>query len=280
MNKTFNFNRFGKYLAFDLKSRWSENRIYMLVYVLIPVIYYLTHILLSAIGNGFSSAFSNFHLSHPQIATRVSVFTIAAIVFVIQFPSRAYGFITEKAKGSAWVELPASRLEKYFSMMLITLIIIPLAFFIGYLLCDGIICLADKACGNSIFGSWIGVTDDYGPFNEDGEVSIWARGFWWLASPVLMTASVFLLGALIFKKGKVSRTVLSLFILFMILFSLGALVISNVNLEAFGENLRNWVFGHIDHLDFWFNLFGNLTLAVVVVGCGIWSWFRVKNVQH
>ncbi|MBO4230044.1 MAG: hypothetical protein J5886_00040 [Bacteroidales bacterium] len=280
MSDIFNFNRFGKYLAYDLKSRWSENRVYILVWVLIPAICYLGLISISAIWNGFTSAFTNFHLAHPQIATRVSVFTFSAIVFMLQFPSKAYGFITEKAKGSAWVELPASRLEKYSSMMLITLIIIPLVFFIGYLLCDGIICLIDKACGSSIFGAWIGLTDDYGPFNADGDVSIWGRGFWWLASPVLMTASVFLLGALIFKKGKVSRTVLALFLISMIVFSLGALVMSHVNVEAFGNNLRNWMIAHVDNLDILFNSIGNLIMAVVVIGCGIWSWFRVKNVQH
>ena len=120
MKNTFNPSRFGKYLAFDLKSRWSENRAFMTIWVLFPVIYYFLWLFFSVLGNGFSSGFSDFHVGHPSIATRASAFAVVTILFMVFYPSKAYGFITEKAKGSAWIELPASRLEKYLSMMLIT----------------------------------------------------------------------------------------------------------------------------------------------------------------
>ncbi len=277
MKNTFNPSRFGKYLVFDLKSRWTENRAFMTIWVIFPVIYYFLWLFFSVLGNGFSSGFSDFHVGHPSIATRASAFAIVTIIFMVFYPSKAYGFITEKAKGSAWIELPASRLEKYLSMMLITLVIIPIIFFFGYLLCDWLICIADKGCGESLVSAWLGTISNN---NTDGEVKIWGYGSWWLASSVLQTASVFLLGALIFKKAKVSRTILSLFVVFMIFFALSALIFSHIDLEAFGERMRAWTMDHITGIDTWINVWGNIELAVIVIGLGIWSWFRVKNIQH
>ncbi|MBR5660094.1 MAG: hypothetical protein IKW99_00915 [Bacteroidales bacterium] len=275
MSNTFNPSRFGKYLVYDLKSRWSENRAFMILWVIFPVICYSVWVFFTVLGNGFSSGFSDFHVGHPSIATRSGIFAMVSILFMIFYPSKAYGFITEKAKGSAWIELPASRFEKYLSMMLITLAIIPIIFFIGYLFFDWIICVADKGCGASLVSAWL----DNLPSEEDG-VMVWGYGTWGLVSLILQTASVFLLGALIFKKAKVSRTILALFVVFMVFFALSALIFSHINLDSFGERMRAWVMDHIDSIDTWINFWGNIELAVIVIGLGIWSWFRVKNIQH
>ena len=75
--------------------------------------------------------------------------------------NNAGGLILTNAQGNPvldrngqWIELPASRLEKYLSMMLVCLVIAPLAFFCIYLLGDAIICLIDKQCGISIVAGW------------------------------------------------------------------------------------------------------------------------------
>lgn len=266
MSNTFNTSRFAKFLAYDLKSRWSENRAFMTIWVFFPVIFYFVWVFFSVLSNGFSSGFSDFHVGHPGIAIRTSLVTFVSILFMIFYPSKAYGFITEKAKGSAWIELPASRFEKYLSMMLITLVIIPVIFFFGYLFCDWIICLLDKGCGDSLVTTWLGRL----PSGEDGFM-IWGYGTWWFASMVLQTASVFLLGALIFKKAKVSRTILALFVVFMIIFAISAVIFSNINLDAFGERIRAWMVDHVANLDTWVNIWGNIELAVIVIGLGIWS---------
>ena len=167
MNNTFNFKRFGKYLAYDLKSVWEEQRVFLLTYALIPVITYIVIVFFALVGHGFSMDFSDYTLARPSIAVRVSVFSLVSVIFLIFFPSRTYGFITDKAKGSAWIQLPASRLEKFSSMMLICLVIIPVAFFCAYLISDALVCLVDKNCGSSIFSSWNSL--DMTSYDEDGK---------------------------------------------------------------------------------------------------------------
>ena len=276
MRDTFDICRFGKYLGYDLKSRWTENRTFLLTFVLIPFILYLLYAFFSGTSHAVSSAFTVFNFGHPGIAVRAGVFVFTALVFLIQYPSKAYGFITEKAKGSQWLELPASRLEKYLSMMLICLVIIPLAFFCAYLLGDAIICLIDKQCGTSIVSGWFSGATDI--IKIDPVFS--GHGIWFVVSGALQTSSVFLLGALIFKKSKVAKTILTLFIISLVFSILTTLVMSNTNLDAFGDRIREWIFNHAESLDFWFNFWNNVWLALVVIGCGIWSWFRIKNVQH
>ena len=282
MRDTFDISRFGKYLGYDLKSRWAEHRTFLLTFVLIPFIYYIAHGFLTGMSNTVSSGFTEFHIGHPGTALRVSVFVISAVLFLILYPSRAYGFITEKAKGSQWIQLPASRLEKFLSMMLVCLVIVPLAFFCIYLLGDTIICFLDKQCGTSILSGWFGGQSEVFDAEVPGpDKSLFVgRGIWFVVSGALQISSVFLLGALIFKKAKVTKTILSLFIISMALSIIMTLVMANINLTAFGERMRDWLYNHAENIDFWFNFWSNVWLALVVIGCGVWSWFRVKKVQH
>ncbi|MBQ8061442.1 MAG: hypothetical protein IJ205_05835 [Bacteroidales bacterium] len=279
MNNTFNFERFGKYLAYDLKSVWKEQRVFLVTYALIPIIIYILTMFFALVGHGFSMDFSDFSHSGAGLAARISAFSLASVIFLIFFPSRTYGFITDKAKGSAWIQLPASRLEKFASMMLICLVIIPVAFFCAYLLCDAFVCLVDKGCGSSILSSWSSA--DLASY-EDGDKSfkVAGNGLWFLANGVLQIVSVFLLGALIFKKNKVAKTILTIFVISLALSAVMGLILSTIDFDSFGERVQAWAFNHSDNMDFWFNFWGNVELAVVVIGLGIWSWFRVKNVQH
>ena len=66
----------------------------------------------------------------------------------------------------------------------------------------------------------------------------------------------------------------------MIIFALSALIFSHIDLDVFGERMRAWTMDHITGIDTWINVWGNIELAVIVIGLGIWSWFRVKNIQH
>ena len=270
MSNTFNINRFGKYLKYDLVSCWKENRTFLLTLALIPVIIYITTVFFGMVTNGLSGFI---HMAaRPALAARISAFSTVAVIFVIFFPARSYGFITEKAKGSAWVELPASQLEKFLSMMLICLIIMPLAFFCTYLLSDAVVCLADSACGSSIFSSWTGWGD---MMKTDSEVTLGANGLWVMVATVVSFMSIFLLGALLFKKKKVIGTILALFILSIVLSLIASAIIKTVGTESIGFRISDWVHSHVDNLEFWINFWGNVGTVIVVAGCGIWSWFRV-----
>ncbi|MBQ6254894.1 MAG: hypothetical protein IJK05_09660 [Bacteroidales bacterium] len=274
MSDVFNLNRFGKYLAFDLKSQWKENAIYLVTPLIWPVAFYIIFLFFSGLSqNGISALFTGTPLARPQITPRSIVFAIMTVGFLISFPAKSYGFVTEKAKGSEWLELPASRLEKFLSMMLISLVVIPAVFFCGYLLSDALVCLADNRCGDSIIKKWSELdTESFVRFN--------AKGAWLFVSATLQAVSVFLLGALIFKKGKVAKTIIVLFVLAFVMFAVISTIISSVDFGAFGDRMETWLNNHADNIDFWINFWANVELILVVCGLGLWSWFRVKKLQH
>ena len=263
MDKSFDIKRFGKYFAYDLKSVWRENNVSLLVWCLLPIFFYIVYMFFSFVAGGVTSFLSG-ELSRPPLALRGGVFVTAAILFIMVFPSRAYGFVTEKAKGSSWLMLPASRFEKFLSMLIICLVVVPLAFFCTYLLSDALICLMDGKCGGSIISSWADINSFE---NTDGDFKVGANGLWFIVSWVLQTSSIFLLGALIFKKSKVLKTILALFVLSMVLFaaSVAAIKLFNIDFPDFGIRFTQWTKAHAEHLDLWFNFWNNLELAVIVI---------------
>ncbi|MBP5217499.1 MAG: hypothetical protein J6Z47_00945 [Bacteroidales bacterium] len=274
MEKTFNINRFGKYFLYDLKSRWSELGIFFLVFALFPFIFYLIYMIFATLGGGgLLELLYGGSVNGPSLAVRFAVFAVLTAVFVIVFPARAYGFITDKKAGSDWLMLPASRGEKFFSMMLICLVVIPVVYLLGYGLSDWLLCLMDKSCGDSIALTNVNkLTDDSFQLIGNGIPLLLA----WMVEYV----SVFLLGSLIFKKWKTGYTILALFAINAALTTFFAFAMSKLDFSSVGEYVMNWIKDHAMKLDLYANLWVDAGLLLFVVGCGIWSWFRLKNQQH
>ena len=218
--------------------------------------------------------FIGLEIDGPAGGTRFGVFAVMSTIFVMLFPSRAYGEITNKEKGSEWLMLPASRLEKFTSMMLISLIVIPLVYVVVYFLSDAFVCLLDKSCGDSLMS--FRINKEIG----SSDFVIPANGFWILASSIVGNAIVFLLGGLIFKKWKVVGTVLVLFALQMVFSGLLSVFITNADLDWWGNWFADWTIRHADSIDIWLNAFINFWLLLILAICGTWSWFRIKRLQH
>ena len=275
MSNNFNFARFGKYFVYDLKRQWKNIGMLTLIFALFPIIFYMIYMFFAALfDGGLVSMFTGGVIIGPPLWARFAVFGCMITIYVMLYPSRAYGEITDKAKGSEWLMLPASRLEKFASMTLNTLIVIPLIFLIVYLFSDTLVCLFDKSCGDSLasfrINDVIGTQDIIFP----------ANGFWIAAANVIVSASIFLLGGLIFKKWKVVGTVLVLFAISMV-WSLGlSALVTNMDFEEVGEWIVDWSQRHADSLDLWFNGFMNLYIWLVVMICMAASWFRIKRIQH
>lgn len=275
MDNTFKISRFGKYFVYDLKRQWKNIGMLMLIFALFPIIFYMIYMFFAAMfDGGLLKIFTGTGIDGPSGGVRFGIFVVMTSIFVMLFPSRAYGEITNKAKGSEWLMLPASRLEKFTSMMLISLIVVPIVFIAVYLLSDVFVCLCDKTCGDSLISFRI---------NEniiDDSLVFPANGLWILASTIVGNAIVFLLGGLIFKKWKVVGTVLVLFALQMVFSGLLSAFITNADLEWWGNWLNDWTIRHADNLDLWLNAFINLWLLLILAICGTWSWFRIKRLQH
>ena len=275
MDNTFKISRFGKYFVYDLKRQWKNIGMLMLIFALSPVIFYMLYMFFAALfDGGLMKLFSGMSIDGPSIWVRFGMAAVMITIFVMLFPSRAYGEITNKAKGSEWLMLPASRLEKFTSMMLISLIVIPLVYVVVYFLSDAFVCLLYKSCGDSLMS--FRINKEIG----SSDFVIPANGLWILASTIVGNAIVFLLGGLIFKKWKVVGTVLVLFALQMVFSGLLSVFITNADLDWWGNWLNDWTIRHADNLDLWLNAFINLWLLLILAICGTWSWFRIKRLQH
>lgn len=275
MDNTFKISRFGKYFVYDLKRQWKKIGMLMLIFSLFPIIFYMIYMFFAAMfDGGLMKIFIGLEIDGPAGGTRFGVFAVMSTIFVMLFPSRAYGEITNKAKGSEWLMLPASRLEKFTSMMLISLVVIPLVYVVVYFLSDAFVCLLDKSCGDSLMS--FRINKEIG----SSDFVIPANGLWILASTIVGNAIVFLLGGLIFKKWKVVGTVLVLFALQMVFSGLLSAFITNADLEWWGNWFADWTIRHADSIDIWLNAFINLWLLLILAICGTWSWFRIKRLQH
>lgn len=275
MSNTFNFSRFRKYFVYDLKRQWKNIGMLMLIFALFPIIFYMIYMFFAAMfDGGLMKIFIGLEIDGPAGGTRFGVFAVMSTIFVMLFPSRAYGEITNKEKGSEWLMLPASRLEKFTSMMLISLIVIPLVYVVVYFLSDAFVCLLDKSCGDSLMS--FRINKEIG----SSDFVIPANGFWILASSIVGNAIVFLLGGLIFKKWKVVGTVLVLFALQMVFSGLLSVFITNADLDWWGNWFADWTIRHADSIDIWLNAFINFWLLLILAICGTWSWFRIKRLQH
>lgn len=275
MDNTFKISRFGKYLVYDLKRQWKNIGMLMLIFSLFPIIFYMIYMFFAAMfDGGLMKIFIGLEIDGPAGGTRFGVFAVMSTIFVMLFPSRAYGEITNKAKGSEWLMLPASRLEKFTSMMLISLVVIPLVYVVVYFLSDAFVCLLDKSCGDSLMS--FRINKEIG----SSDFVIPANGLWILASTIVGNAIVFLLGGLIFKKWKVVGTVLVLFALQMVFSGLLSVFITNADLDWWGNWFADWTIRHADSIDIWLNAFINFWLLLILAICGTWSWFRIKRLQH
>lgn len=208
MNKIFSLKRFGRYFTFDLKNAVNNFGLSLLIMCCLPVMLLIGRVLLSIIFGGGESI--------PSLPERISLFSIALLIMMITSPVKLYGGLTEKKYGSSWLLIPASRVEKFISMLLICLIVVPVAYLIVYLGVDGILSLLIKDYSPAIIGSdamktfmSFHIPEDI-PFEMVGGSSLYFFGS--MAATIL----VFLLGGLCFKKGKVGKTILALFIIMMV----------------------------------------------------------------
>ena len=154
MNNTFSFRRFGSYFAYDIRRWASSYGPTLLVMSFFPVILYTLILVYSLLFRQMWCA--------PSETTRIIVGCIVSAVLSLTYPASVYGFVTDKRAGSAFLMLPASRLEKFLSMILNTVVVVPMIFSALYIVlrchvvlfcpgraaCSGLLCLRER-CSNT-----------------------------------------------------------------------------------------------------------------------------------
>lgn len=206
-NDVFSWNRFWRYLKSDFNSFISRFGVSLLVMSTMAVT--------TDAFNGLFSFFLTGNWIGMTEALRMILFVIFGIIVMITAPAKLYGYFTDRKEGSAMLMLPASRLEKYVSMVLITGIVVPFIFGVIYFGLDIMVCMVDHTCGKSLF-NLLFYTDFTSLFGGiPAEMQDWSQYMTNITSvftpflyidDIFYTLMLFLLGALIFKTSKTGKT--------------------------------------------------------------------------
>lgn len=253
---TFNTERFGKYLSFELKNTVSRQGLFVLLMGIVPVMLFIVSYL-------FSLTFSQEKtdgLWLDYVFFRNIVATIASVLFFLIFPIARYGKLTDKREGVMPVLMPVSHTEKFCSAVLISMIIVPAAFILMYAGTDAILSAVFPFSGKPLVEYFCesGIFEDY-----DGNFSI-NISFAFFLPPMVSMAG--LAGALMFRKNQISKIFFvcaAAFILFLMV------MISIIDsLELSPETIRN------NFAWFWYTV-----QSVVTVLLGLYCWIRTERLQ-
>ena len=187
MNEIFNFKRFGTYFIADIKGCYRNYGLSLILLSLSGVIYYIISGLIGTIiGEGWETLISGI--------TTLLIFIASSLAIVISMPHKCYGHITDRRMGASYILLPASTFEKFLSMIINSIVVIPAVFCSIFLGADAILaaldkeyvfCLTELSSNIDIIMSMLTPLDDF-------------------AGGIL----TFLLGAVYFRKHKIAKTIL------------------------------------------------------------------------
>ncbi len=290
----FNFHRFGKYFMSDIRTCTAN---YGLSIATLSILSFTAlYVIDVALGlmarNGWSG---------PEIGLRGLVFFVVMFCIVITMPVKCYGKLTEKQYGSQWLMIPASKLEKFLSMTILTCIIVPVVGGLLYLGIDAMFCAIDPTCGKSVmsgiirFNSLIDSTilmnttqslnaEEYRIVEKF--VSQVANPWLYIDDGIQLTLP-FLLGALCFKSGKTVKTFLTLaaasvaisIISYPIMLDWSEAFIARVGAEFGQDNNSVEVF-----FDSWLarniTLFDTISDTITNIALFTAIYFRIKTLKH
>ena len=266
MNNVFDIKRFGNYFLYDLRRGWNNYGISLLILGIMPALVFLVYQFFSIIsGNGVGET--------PDEMKFLGLILTCVVVF-FGAGAKLYGFVTEKRAGSDFLMLPASTLEKWLSMVLLTCLVLPVILFALLFATDGLMGLVfPTAYGNRIFEIGLGkeltdMLDSEGIYFNFPAMMILN----WCESIL-----IFVLGAVCFKKAKVAKTLLCLAIVGM--------VSSTLLVAFFGTSSidPDWLSEHFaspEKAINAFNLFLNIFYGVVICGLLGGLYYRLRTLKH
>ena len=272
MNQTFSFQRFWTYFKYDLTQMWRRHSMAAILIGGASAIFYILWVMFSLVFAG--------EWKTPPIEARFVVFIIAFTILEL-YQVRTYGYITDKKEGSAWLMIPASRAEKFVSMLIVSLIVVPLLFIVVYALLDGFLSLVDPTYGRALVA---GFSEVYAKFLE-GIAEINNESAINLNPSSIFIPSVigffsnfmyFLLCGICFKRNKLVGAIAVVFAISTLLSLLMGFVMPGV-FENWDPNISE------ETVQIWVRNTMNITTAIaglVAIGLGWGIWYRIKTIQH
>ena len=288
MKDIFDFKRFGKYFVSDFKGCVAN---YGLSLITISMLLYLIcYVVTVSFGLIMNQGWEGLGLG-----TRATLFVIAMITLVITMPVKCYGKITEKQSGSFFLTLPVSRLEKYVSMLLMTIVVAPVIGTALYLGLDALVCLFDKTCGNNLVSEMqdlatiiMNIPEEAAMEAALGEIPENVAKFikeitcpWLYVDDMIGTSLIFLLGAVFFKKGKTVKTIMACIALAIAASIIATPIMTPWTNEIF-DMMDNGNFDEIFNFGIFRHaaLFDTLNDTLMNIALLIGIWFRIKTLKH
>ena len=289
-NDIFDFKRFGNYFVTDIKNAIANYGWSMIILILFGLISY---ILVGLINTIFAYNWEDIlnggsiEWVHANVASRIGSMVGAATILIFTAPAKCYGGLTDKNIGSDFLLLPASRLEKFISMILMCCIVLPIVFAIGYLIVDYLICLVCPEAGKGIIA---GISNAVNEILAEEEIPVEIIDRINLTSAIDDTWMIFLfflLGALVFKKSKAIKTFLVGYGIIILISIVGIIVIVahsadiDTFFDTFGigkteEELEMALLGYMDKMMLFDTIFDITINALLLTGI----WFKLKTLKH
>ena len=138
MNNIFNFNRFGKVLVNDLKTKYITKFFTITGIALFPFVFVLI------------SFFRRDVPVYMEGDLRCFLIFLFGTVIMFLAPFIIYGNVNRRKRGTDYIMLPASSFEKYLSMLLVCIVVVPVTAIAA--------CFAVDAVAATIFPSTFAVT--------------------------------------------------------------------------------------------------------------------------
>ncbi len=237
-SETFSLSRFGEYFILDLRNCFAKVGLTTLVCGLVPLI------LLVMV------AATNFAVGDPSVwiienSVKDMVTAVTSIFYFLLIPISCYGLLTDKSAGSTSMMLPVSHTEKYASMVINSMIILPLTFAALYFATDAALWALFPA-----------------RYEDAATVMTMLSSFFmpWMVSAVGLT------GALLFKRGKGAKT----FAVSAVSFILLVAMLGSIDIPS----LYNKVNMHT------VNVIWVAFQTVCAVLCLTYVYFRTKKIQY
>lgn len=229
MNNTFDWNRFRKLVAMDLRSIWAKFGMTLLIITLLPIAAWLLFTVLA--GTSFPIA--------PEF--RWAEILGLALLCACMAPSRMYRTCNLPKEGIYFAMLPASKLEKYLSMWLICGVVCPLLCLAGGVVLDLLLSVV-PGCYSGYFWQLDNlqiIKAEVMKSEESRFVAEMLFSFPFVLNCVLqylVDVAVFMFTATIFKKHKVLQTILWLWLISFVI-----QIVSTPFLGAMAVNNPQWI---------------------------------------
>lgn len=274
MNQTFSFQRFWTYFKYDLTQMWRNHSKAAILIGGASAIFYVLWVMFSLV---FTQEWNT-----PPISARAVVFVIAFAILEL-YQVRTYGHLTDKKEGSAWLMIPASRTEKFISMLIVSLVVVPVLFVVVYLLIDGFLSLVDPTYGKALVTGFSGAYAQFlnalSQINNETSIQFTPSS---LVFPAVVSYFCnflyFLLCGICFKRNKLVGAIAILFGLSTVFSLLMGFVMPHVfenwpgDIDVSEDMLRGYLRNTV--------YIANTISCLIAVALGWGIWYRIKTLQH